>query len=166
MAFTIYTQPTRSAKVASYLDGKQPTAVPHHLTVGVVNKPQKYKEWLQEQFKTNNRFVGFVAKIVETAEANGHIALLVRSKINNFQVLAFKEFLLENLETIKVMTPYLKQGMIGLPQTSDTSELGTAGTMTLADLPENDRNQIAALLAQNDVLLPMDASKDKETPAP
>lgn len=165
MTFIIYTQPTRSAKVASYLDGKQPTAVPPHLTVGVVNKPQKYKEWLQEQFKTNNRFLGFVAKIVETAEANGHIALLVRSKINNFQVLAFKEFLLENLEAIKVMTPYLKQGMTGLPQAADTSELGTAGTMTLADLPENDRVQIAALLAKEDAIATESVSKDKETPA-
>ena len=152
--FKIYTQPTKQAKVATYLDGKQPTAAPAHVLVGVGSKEQRYKEWLKKEFASNNQFINFVARLVDIGEEHGHIALLVRSKINAFQVTAMRDFLVENYETIKMMIPYLKQGMVGTKKNLEdlTNEeraiMNNGNTMTLGQLPESDRNQLLELMRQ------------------
>jgi uncharacterized protein with HEPN domain len=122
--------------------------------VGIGSKEQRYKEWLKKEFESNNQFINFVARLVDIGEEHGHIALLVRSKINAFQVTAMRDFLVENYETIKMMIPYLKQGMVGKKKNledltdEERSIMNNGNTMTLGQLPESDRNQILELMRQ------------------
>lgn len=154
--FKIYTQPTKSAKFATYLDGQQPTAVPSKILVGTGSKEQLYKEWLKAEFTYNTKLINFLAKLFDVGEEHGHIALLTKSKHTAYQIKVVREFLIENQEAIKMMIPYLKQGMsMARKNMEDLTEEERAGlnngsTMTLGDLPASDRDQILALMRANE----------------
>ena len=152
--FTIYTQPTKAAKVATYLDGQQPTAVPAHILVGIGNKEQRYKEWLEKEFSHNNKLINFLAKLVDVGTEHGHLGLLTHSKLLSFQTKVVKQFLIEHEEAIQLMIPYLKQGMSMQKKNMDelTEEekglMNNGASMTLGQLPVSDRDQILALMQQ------------------
>ena len=152
--FTIYTQPTKAVKVASYLDGKQPTAVPAKILAGTGNKEQLYKDWLTEEFKTNNKLINFLAKLFDVGQEYGHVALLVKSKHTAYQTKVVREFLIDHQEALKMMIPYLKQGMSVTKKNNDDltedekATMNNGSSMTLGDLPSSDRDQILALMRQ------------------
>lgn len=152
--FTIYTQPTKQAKFAAYLDGKQPTAVPPAISVGIGNKEQRYAEWLKKEFSANTKLINFLAKLFDVGQEHGHIALLTKSKHTSYQSKVVRQFLIDNAESLKMMIPYLKQGMsMSKKNTEDLTDeekaiMNNGSNMTLGQLPEDDRNQILALMRQ------------------
>lgn len=152
--FTIYTQPTKQAKFAAYLDGTQPTAVPPSIMVGVGNKEQRYAEWLKKEFAANTKLINFLAKLFDVGQEHGHISLLTKSKHTAYQTKVVRQFLIDNQEALKMMIPYLKQGMsMTKKNTEDLTEeeratMNNGSSMTLGQLPEDDRNQILALMRQ------------------
>lgn len=150
--FTIYTQPTKTAKFAAYLDGKQPTAVPSKILVGTGNKELKYKEWLKAEFSHNTKLINFLAKLFDVGQEHKCIALLTKSKHTAYQTKVVREFLIENQEAIRLMIPYLKQGMSmskkNMDELSDEqrTSMNNSSSLTLGDLEPFDRDQILALM--------------------
>lgn len=153
--YEIFTQPTKRAKVLVHIDGRQPTAIPVHISVGVGNKKAKYDAWLKESLNKNHKVLNYLAFIHEQGVKHGSIELAKKSKTLPFHAESIREFLIEHHETLATVLPYLKQGM-SMEKTTmdklsdeDKASLSSGGKMTLGDLPEDDRNQIMALMATN-----------------
>lgn len=156
--FTIYTQPSKNATLRFIVDGPKSLAVPPvHIVFGKANKAKAYREWLQLSFNENSALINFLAQIFDKACEYGHLHLFARSNTNKYMVEGLKSFYTENEETLKTIIPYLKQGMTMQKKNNEdlTDEekaiQANSNNMTLADLPESDRNQLIALMQLNDV---------------
>lgn len=156
--FKIYTQPSKNAALNVQIQKGSALDLPKKISFGTGNKRLKYTEWIQGSLGGDDdaqKRLNALAQIFEQGQEKGSIAILFYDKNLAWVPDVIAKFLTENKKTLEAVIPYLKQGMSMKEKSLDemTPEeretfTGSRGNKTLADLPENDRDQISALLKE------------------
>lgn len=148
--FAIYTTHTTISSLSVVVYPNSSIAVPKHVLVGVgFSRRYAYRKFLDQVLQGGKlqNALNFIAGIFDTGEQKGEITITYNNDPKyKWAADVIKEFLEDNEETLRVMIPYLKQGM-----TSGTVDMTPTAAKTLEDLPYEDRMQIMRLMAKDNV---------------
>jgi hypothetical protein len=163
--YKIYPHKSPKAKVQIRLDLIPLTKVPRTVFLGTGDKKKRYRAHIDTCFTGNTQLLRLLAEIHHRGKKEGDVCLVSDIKAFPYQAAVIKEFIEANGDFLNAVIPYL----IPSEAHSQVSEEQTAlipeelkeklegekmtpmggSRMTLGDLPEDDRNQIAALIAED-----------------
>jgi len=174
--YKIYTQKPKTAEIkvkvelGTFKFGKVPRAV----FLGIGNKPQRYANYLATAFTEAGIDVLRLLAHVHLQGCEHGDMLLVGERDKPYHAQVVKEFLEANASFLDTVIPYLFPGKKTAAEGAEPAELPeelkekferekmtplSSSKMTLADLPEDDRNQIQALIAADQARQAEEAAK-------
>lgn len=107
--YEIYTHNHKDAKVTVHIDGRNPTAVPPAVSIGIGNKKSRYAAWLDKAISDENKkqLLNFLVYLNKIGKEKGSLYLKCECRFDKFHAQVVKDFLIKNKETLDVLQPYL-----------------------------------------------------------
>lgn len=160
--YKIFTSKHKDAKVEIRLDQIPAGLVPRSVFLGVGDKSKRYEAYLEKAFNENTELLRFMAYIHLQGHKHGDVALITNPRLKqSYHAPCVKAFLEKNADFLSQIVPYLFPGdKIDGAATENQAEIpedlkaqlggNTASTAkTLGDLPVGDRDQILALIQED-----------------
>jgi hypothetical protein len=159
--YKIFTSKHKDAKVEIRLDRIPAGLVPRSVFLGVGDKAKRYEAFLEKAFTDNQELLRLMAYIHLQGSKLGDVALITDPRLKQpYHAACVKAFLEKNVDFLSQIVPYLFPGEKIAGAEGANAEIpeelknqlggGMASTAkTLNDLPSVDRDQIMALIQED-----------------